>query len=88
MSLDFSICEGVHATGRSPWHIRSNAGPLKFGGGIDTASLCGRVQAGWGWDLAGHVETLANCHFMCRDCVKAWRESLPSSNATMTEKKR
>ncbi len=47
-----SFCESVTATGISPWCIR----PLtdqgrKLSGGVDTASLCGRVQPPHGWDI-------------------------------------
>lgn len=46
--MKYSFCESVYATSTSPWHIRqlSTEGPM-FGGGIDTASLCGRVVEGW-----------------------------------------
>lgn len=47
-----SFCESVTASAISPWCIR----PLtekgrKCGGAVDTASLCGRVRVGHGWDL-------------------------------------
>ena len=47
-----SFCESVTATSISPWCIRdlTTRGRLP-GGGVDTASLCGRVSVGWGWDL-------------------------------------
>jgi len=60
----YTYCESVHGIG--PWHIRklSDKGP-KFGGGIDTQSLCGMVQPigtttgharGWGgWDIHAHI---------------------------------
>lgn len=81
MKHTHSLCESVHASGRSPWHIRENAGPLKLGGGIDTNSLCGLVRAGW--DLAGHVETYVtkttSQSFMCSACVDAYQAAQPSS---------
>jgi hypothetical protein len=58
----YAFCESVHAGPLARWHIRklSDVG-LKLGGGIDTASLCGRVRpmgdmtsgqrGGGGWDL-------------------------------------
>lgn len=41
----YAFCELVFATSLRPWCIRKlgKAG-LKLGGGIDTPSLCGRVQ--------------------------------------------
>ena len=72
-----SICESVHASSRSPWHIRPNTGPLKLGGGIDTPSLCGLVKSGW--DIGPPaVEDVAHADFMCPACVAAWRHALPS----------
>ena len=48
----YSFCEAVLATSVSPWCVRVLT-PIgqKFGGGVDTDSLCGRVQDGMGWDL-------------------------------------
>lgn len=44
----YSFCESLYASSYSHWHIRklTNAGS-KFGGGIDTKSLCGLVEKGW-----------------------------------------
>lgn len=67
-----AFCESVTATSLSPWCLRwlDEAGP-KFGGGVTTPSLCGRVRKGLGWDLAvpiteNHVATSA-----CPRCVEA-----------------
>lgn len=51
--LKFSLCESSQAAPKAKWHIRrlGNAGP-KYGGGIDTPSLCGRVRP-WGDPIPG-----------------------------------
>lgn len=64
----FSFCESVHATGASKWHLRllTDAGQ-KFGGGIDTPSLCGRVQVGWDINVPLSIHHLTqNC---CPKCL-------------------
>jgi hypothetical protein len=50
--VKYSFCESSNATATSPWHIRelTRVGP-KPCGGIDTVSLCGRVNPPYGWDL-------------------------------------
>ena len=74
----YSFCEGVHATGTSPWHIRPvNAETgLHPSGGIDTGSLCGRVQpreTGWGgWDLLVRM-TESHLEHACPTCVERYR---------------
>lgn len=46
-----TFCESITATSSSPWHVRETL-EQKFGGGINTNSLCGRVRASrGGWDL-------------------------------------
>jgi len=73
----FSFCEGVWASPFSKWHIRrlTGIGP-KYGGGIDTPSLCGCVtpKVG-GWDLECPVreEGLRRSH-ICKECAKVWRD--------------
>jgi len=70
MNLDrYSFCESVTATGSSLWCIR----PLtdvgrKCGGGVDTASLCGRVRVRSGWDIAEPV-TLSHV-MLCSECKR------------------
>lgn len=50
---DYSFCEAVTASSISPWCVRKlTSARQKLGGGVDTSSLCGRVRAGMGWDLA------------------------------------
>lgn len=71
----FSFCERDTSSGLGSWCIRqmSDAG-RKAGGGIDTASLCGRVKAHGGWDL--EVE-LTDHHLSlnaCAECVRRYRE--------------
>ena len=67
---DFSFCESVHATGRSWWHIRklTEAGG-KYGGGIDTNSLCGHVKDGW--DLRVEINQFQLDKVTCLNCRKA-----------------
>lgn len=54
----------------------SAAGP-KFGGGVDTASFCGRVdpKKGGGWDLEARI-TLHHLTHACQKCVAKYREAL------------
>lgn len=75
-STDFSFCESVHASGRSPWHLRklTAVGP-KFGGGIDTPSLCGLVKPPMGWDVKVEI-TEHHLGHSCQECVRAYREAL------------
>ena len=52
MSETYAFCESVTASAISPWCIRKlTSNGLKFGGGVDTSSLCGRVREGSGWDI-------------------------------------
>ncbi len=41
----------------------------KFGGGVDTPSLCGRVKKGLGWDLRLPVDLGDFEDCACGDCV-------------------
>jgi hypothetical protein len=66
---EYVFCEGVTASGSSPWHLRRITGTgLHLGGGIDSDSLCGTVKAPYGWDLDVEV---AEHHLKgaCRSCV-------------------
>jgi hypothetical protein len=67
----FVFCESVYATSTSPWHIR-RLGPkgLRLTGGIDTPSLCNRVQKGW--DLMVKISTAHLTH-VCAECADAYR---------------
>lgn len=70
----YSFCERVWAGPRSPWHIR----PLtsigrKLGGGIDTTSLCGRVDKGWDLDVEVTPHHLDHA---CKACVEVYRGRL------------
>lgn len=69
-----SFCESIHAGPTSPWHIRAREEdmPLKFGGGIQTTSLCGRVKTGW--DLEVPVSKNHYDH-TCKDCLAALKAS-------------
>lgn len=70
----FTFCESVTASSASPWHIRktTDIGP-KFGGGIDTPSLCERVRAGHGWDLEVRI-TEHHLSHACPKCVEEYRK--------------
>jgi hypothetical protein len=53
----YAYCEPAHVTGPAPWCIRplTEDGP-RPSGGVDTASLCGRVTPKMnGWDISGPV---------------------------------
>lgn len=73
----YSFCESVHATSRSPWHIRqlTDAG-MKLGGGIDTNSLCDLVKSPLGWDL-DVVPTEHHLSHACAGCVSLYRKAKP-----------
>jgi hypothetical protein len=68
-----SWCEPVWVGGATCWCLR----PLtdkgqKLGGSVDTNSLCGRVQAPYGWDVAvpvtlDRVQHPRICCPRCRD---------------------
>jgi hypothetical protein len=84
MKKSYAFCEWSGAASLAPWHIRrlTEAGK-KTGGGVDTASLCGRVQphsqGGWGgWDLEAEVagypmdrETEGRRH-VCKTCAEKY----------------
>jgi hypothetical protein len=72
--MSLSLCESVHASGTSPWHLRvlTDKGP-KHGGGIDTASLCDVVKPPYGWDLNVSI-TPASLESVCQGCLKAARD--------------
>lgn len=75
-----SFCEPVWAGPRAPWCIRAREeGELpKLGGGVKTASLCGRVQPGKGWDLDVDFAYFMNLPkvdqeaVVCRRCLEHW----------------
>lgn len=78
MSATYSFCEPSHGGVR--WHIRelSAAGP-KYSGGIDTASLCGRVRpfgngGTGGWDVKHEVTPEAVERVKpCQQCAEEYR---------------
>jgi hypothetical protein len=77
----YSFCEPSTAGPSAPWCIRklSKSG-RKLSGGVDTASLCGRVKpsdvGGWGgWDVAAATRGVSLDHpFACKKCVVKLRE--------------
>lgn len=69
----YAFCESVHASGLSPWHIRTidPEKGLKLGGGIYSDSLCGHVHHGWDLNV---VITEHHLGHSCPECVRAFRE--------------
>lgn len=85
----YAYCEAVTATPFSPHHIRklTDVG-MKFGGGVDTPTLCGRdIHLSNGWDVAAVLpedavglmtwsepRTVMNdaSWSACRPCVEAY----------------
>ena len=72
--LKYSFCEPASASSISPWCIR----PLtdkgrKLGGGVDTQSLCGRVQERFGWDLNTPVSV--DDSRACKKCIEIFQEN-------------
>lgn len=76
---DYGYCESVTATSISPWCIRVlTTKGRKLGGGIDTASLCGRVKPHQGWDLSVKVDPGKQPVGVCPRCAKALQDLLSS----------
>jgi hypothetical protein len=73
----YAYCESVGASSISPWHIRKlKGGERKLGGGIDSSSLCKRVNAGAGWDLQTPItKTGLEKDHVCKKCQTALVES-------------
>lgn len=72
----YSFCESVFATPWSRWHIRKLTDEgQKFGGGIDTPSLCGKIgpPKSNGWDINVHMTEhhLSNC---CSECQEIFEK--------------
>lgn len=65
--IKYSFCESVHVTGAGRWHIRrlTDKG-RKLGGGIDTPSLCKRVNAGW--DVKVEITEFHLENSTCAEC--------------------
>lgn len=67
----YSFCEPVWVGSAARWCVR----PLtdrgrKLGGGVDTPSLCGRVDPakGGGWDLSYECQVSLDHPHMCLRC--------------------
>lgn len=71
---EYSYMEFTFAASTSPWHIRklTKVGK-KFGGGIDTPSLCGRKYNGWDMRHAP-PEVGPRPDFACVDCWNVFTE--------------
>jgi len=82
----YAFCEPTCAGPCAPWCIRPlTAAGKKLGGGVDTPSLCGRVQPAdtggfGGWDVEPAVgegwlgPDAAGRSIACRKCVAKLRE--------------
>lgn len=70
---EYTFCEPVWASGLGLWCIRktTDVGP-KYGGGVDTASLCGHVPEGNGWDLKVRLTEHHLQHNACKKCLAAY----------------
>lgn len=69
----YSFCEPVWAHPTSRIHVRNlEGGEPKYGGGINTPTLCGRLMD-YGWDIPGDVdETSLDYMLTCVECVDEW----------------
>jgi len=76
----FTFCEPVWVSGSGHWCIRKTTEVgLKLGGGVDTPSLCGRVEAGRGWDLAVRMTEHHLNENACPKCLPKYRELVGKS---------
>lgn len=78
--MKYSFCEPVMAGVRATWHIRplTKAG-RKLGGGIDTASLCGWVVRGNGWDIDVPI-TEHHLKHACQKCVALYQRAIGATS--------
>ena len=69
MNQTYCFCEPAHVTGKGPRCVRilTDRG-RKFSGGVDTNSLCGRIEAPYGWDL--HVAFDRTHPAICQKCLR------------------
>lgn len=74
----YSFCESAVATSFSRWHIRklTEHGP-KYGGGVDTPSLCGHIDPErlGGWDLEVGISD-AHLEHACSKCREKYLEAI------------
>ena len=71
--VQYSFCESVTATSISPWCIRPlTEQGMKLSGGVDTPSLCGRVETRMGWDVANPVDV--DDPKACPKCVELLKQ--------------
>jgi len=71
----YSFCEFHFAGPLSPWHIRklSDKGP-KYGGGIDTPSLCERSDLGW--DIKANITLAGLADYTCKRCAEVYNSKV------------
>jgi len=76
--MKLSFCEPVWVATAAPWCLRylTDKGP-KYGGGVDTESLCGRVKPPHGWDVEVPVtqDRLDREGHTCPRCLQVLKES-------------
>jgi len=74
--VEYSLCESAYAGPQNKWHIRklTDVGP-KFGGGIDTPSLCGLIgpPQGNGWDINVDITEHHLDENVCKHCHREYR---------------
>lgn len=71
LNEQYSFCEPVWVGSAAPWCVRRlTAKGRKVGGGVDTPSLCGRVDPanGGGWDLSAECRVSLDHPHMCARC--------------------
>lgn len=86
----YSFCEPSTAGPCAPWCIRKlTAAGQKFGGGVDTPSLCGRVKpcgegGADGWDVRCDVNIEQHRQMICKRCLAKVMEleQEPACNCT------
>ena len=68
--LKVAFCETEGASSFARWHIRTIPdGKLRPGGGINTSSLCGKVNSGWDIECEFSKRYFPHC---CPTCVFIW----------------
>jgi len=74
MTEKYSFCESINGPILGRWHIRklTEAGP-KYGGGIDTGTLCGRDFRGWDLQPEINEQRLTSG---CKKCVELYKKAL------------
>lgn len=77
--MNYSFMEFVFASSISRWHIRKLTDKgKKFGGGIDTAPLCGQKHDDGklinGWDVRADINDRRHDDHTCLGCLEKYNE--------------